>query len=57
MRDLKNYLGDSNITLSSEIMTFITSNCNLDKTRKEKIESMSPEDLKLIDVTIGETDF
>ena len=27
------------------------------KTRKEKIESMSPEDLKLIDVTIGETDF
>jgi len=40
MRDLKNYLGDSNITLSSEIMTFITSNCNLDKTRKEKIASI-----------------
>ena len=27
------------------------------KLRKEKIESMSPEDLQVIDITIGETDF
>ena len=38
LRDLKNYLGDANITIASEIISFITSNSNLDKNSKTRLE-------------------